>query len=174
MLLFCLLFLQLNNLQVFQASKLNNKPGNSLTASSVNIQPRGQIVSRNGTVLAESVPVADQYHYLRQYPQGPLYADITGFSSLIYGNYGIEASYNKYLVAQPNPITSLSDIFSNNKKYVTNTVVLTVSTKDIWRAVAATFSWPIAEYAKPGRFCANELTLGKWAAATPGTSSGGT
>lgn len=129
MLLFCLLFLQLNNLQVFQASKLDNKPGNSLTASSVSIQPRGQIVSRSGTVLAESVPVKDQYHYLRQYPQGPLYADITGFSSLIYGNYGIEASYNKYLVAQPNPITSLSDIFSNNKKYVTNTVVLTVSTK---------------------------------------------
>lgn len=128
-LLFGLLFLQLNNLQVFQASKLDNKPGNVLTASSTNIEPRGQIVSRNGTVLAESVPVSDKYHYQRKYPYGSLYADITGFDSIIYGTDGIESSYNKYLVAQPNPITSLSDIFSNNKKYVTNTVVLSVSAK---------------------------------------------
>lgn len=128
-LLFAVLFLQLNNIQVLQASSLDAKPGNQLTATSTNSEPRGLIVSRNGTVLAKSVPVSDKYHYLRQYPEGPLYADITGFDSLIYGKGGIEASYNKYLVAQPHPLTSLSDIFSSQQKYVTDTVVLTVSTK---------------------------------------------
>lgn len=127
--LFAVLFLQLNNLQVVEASKLDKAPGNVLAISSTRSEPRGLIVARNGTVLARSVPVPDALKYLRQYPNGPLYADITGFDSPIYGMDGIEASYNKYLVAQPNPITSLSDIFSNNKKYVTNTVVLTVSQK---------------------------------------------
>lgn len=127
--LFGVLFLQLNNIQVLQATSLDNKSGNSLTASSASTKPRGQIITRNGTVLATSVPVSDQYHYLREYPQGPLYSDITGFDSLIYGKDGVEASYNKDLTAQPNPITSLSDIFSNNTSYVTNTVVLTVSAK---------------------------------------------
>lgn len=127
--LFGILFLQLNNLQVVQASSLDNKPGNTLTASSANSQPRGVIVARNGTVLARSVPVADQFHYQRQYLNGPLYADITGFDSLIYGTSGIESSYNKYLVAQQNQYTSLSDIFSTQEKYATDTVVLTVSAK---------------------------------------------
>ncbi len=127
--LFAVLFLQLNNIQVLQASKLDNKPGNVLTASSTNTEPRGLIVARNGTVLAESKPVSDQYGYQRVYPNGPLYADVTGFDSLIYGTSGIESSYNKYLVAQPNPITSLSDIFSSHQKYVTDSVVLTVSSK---------------------------------------------
>ena len=127
--LFAVLFLQLNNIQILQASSLDNKPGNVLTASSTNDQPRGQIVSRNGTVLAKSVPASDQYKYLRVYPDGPLYADVTGFDSLIYGTSGIESSYNQYLVAQPNPIKSLSDIFSSQQKYVTDTVVLTISAK---------------------------------------------
>ena len=87
------------------------------------------IVASNGAVLVRSVPVADQFHYQRQYLSGPLYADITGFDSLIYGTSGIESSYNKYLVAQQNKFTSLSDIFSAQQKFVTNTVVLTVSTK---------------------------------------------
>ncbi len=127
--LFAVLFLQLNNIQVLQASKLDNKPGNALTASSTNVEPRGSIVARNGTVLARSVPVSDQYHYQRVYSNGPLYADVTGFYSLIYGTSGIESSYNQYLVAQPNPIKSLSDIFSQQQKYVTDTVVLTISSK---------------------------------------------
>ncbi len=127
--LFGILFLQLNNLQVVQASSLDNKPGNALTASSVNAEPRGMIVARNGAVLVRSVPVADQFHYQRQYLSGPLYADITGFDSLIYGTSGIESSYNKYLVAHQNKLTSLSDIFSAQQKLVTDTVVLTVSAK---------------------------------------------
>lgn len=128
-LLFGVLFLQLNNIQVVQASRLDNKQGNPLTASSTNSEPRGLIVSRNGTVLAKSVPIADQYHYLRQYPNGPLYADITGFDSLIYGTSGIESSYNRYLVAQPNSSKSLSDIFSNQQTHVTDTVVVSISAK---------------------------------------------
>ncbi len=127
--LFGVLFLQLNNIQIFQATKLDNKQGNLLTASSTSAEPRGSIVARNGTVLAQSVPVSDQYHYQREYPNGPLYADVTGYYSLIYGTSGIEASYNSYLVAQPNPLTSLSDIFSSQQKYVTDTVVLTISAK---------------------------------------------
>lgn len=126
-LLFGVLFIQLNNLQVVQSKKLSSAPGNTLSLSSTLTEPRGSIVARNGTVLAQSTPVSDKYHFQRVYPNGPLYADVTGFDSIIYGMDGIEASYNDYLKAQPNPIKNLSDLFSN--KYVTDTVVLSLSTK---------------------------------------------
>jgi peptidoglycan glycosyltransferase len=96
--LFLLIFGQVNYLQVVAADKLANDPANHrLILSEYNVL-RGEILARDGqTVLARSVPSPGQYAYLRQYPGGALYGQLTGYYSLIYGRSGLEAAYNDYL-----------------------------------------------------------------------------
>jgi penicillin-binding protein A len=99
--LFGLLFLNLNNVQVVQAHKLKDDPRNTRTLYDRYSRERGKIVVNNGdTAIAQSVKSKvpdDKYTYVRTYPQGPLYAPVTGFQSLIYGSTGIEQSQNKVL-----------------------------------------------------------------------------
>ncbi|HUZ19289.1 MAG TPA: penicillin-binding transpeptidase domain-containing protein [Acidimicrobiales bacterium] len=91
---FVLLFLQLNNLQVRQASALQHSP---LTPSAAGVsfyrQYRGEIISSDGYVLAKSVKTANGY--MRVYPQGQLFAGITGYWDIVdeSGLYGLEDEY---------------------------------------------------------------------------------
>ncbi|HZD67227.1 MAG TPA: penicillin-binding transpeptidase domain-containing protein [Acidimicrobiales bacterium] len=126
--LFALLFLQLNNLQVFQAHKLANASGNARHILKEFAHPRGAIQTADGVVLAKSVPSHDFYKWQRVYPQGPLYAGITGYFSLVYGTSGVEQTYNKYLAGQQVRITHLSDLLTPNAQRVDN-VTLTLSSK---------------------------------------------
>jgi peptidoglycan glycosyltransferase len=48
-------------------------------------------------VLALSRKSPGQLKYQRHYPQGPLYADITGYYSIIFGRSELEEAYNPYL-----------------------------------------------------------------------------
>ncbi|WP_336921507.1 peptidoglycan D,D-transpeptidase FtsI family protein [Aquipuribacter sp. SD81] len=57
---------------------------------------RGPIVVA-GQPVAESVEVDGAYRYLRQYPQGPLYAHTTGYYSIVYGTSAMERAYNDVL-----------------------------------------------------------------------------
>ncbi len=123
--LFGALFLQLNNLQVLQAKKLANAPGNVRQVINAFSLPRGAILTGDGKVIAESKPVNDAYHYLRVYPYGTLYGDVTGFYSIDYGVTGIEAAYNKYLTGHSPTIRSLTDLL--NSTYVTDSVTTTIS-----------------------------------------------
>jgi peptidoglycan glycosyltransferase len=43
------------------------------------------------------VPTGETLNYLRQYPQGPLYAAVTGYYSVLYGNTGLERAENSVL-----------------------------------------------------------------------------
>lgn len=125
--LFLVLFLQLNNLQVLQAAKLSNAPGNPRNIIARFDQPRGSIQTSDGVVIADSVPSTvsgDPYKYLRQYPQGPLYADITGFFSVIYGDTGVEATYDKDLRSHTAPIRGLGDLLIN--RTTTDDLTLTI------------------------------------------------
>jgi penicillin-binding protein A len=125
--LFVLLFVQLNNIQVLQAAKLNNDPRNNRTAVRDFSSPRGDIQTADGTIIAQSKASGDQYNYLREYPQGPLYANVTGFFSFTYGNEGIERQYNKYLAGQTTSLKSLNDLLSNRVN--TDDVTLTINSK---------------------------------------------
>jgi peptidoglycan glycosyltransferase len=60
---------------------------------------RGSIYAGN-TVIAESVLSNDGsiFSYQRMYPNGPLYAPITGFYSYLFGSSRVENSFNSYLV----------------------------------------------------------------------------
>jgi peptidoglycan glycosyltransferase len=108
--LFALLFLQLNNVQVLQAKKLSNDPANPRVASRLFDRPRGDIVTADGVLLVHSVHLKEGYQ--REYPHGPLFADITGYFSLVYGTWGVESSYNGFLTTHQQPIRNLDDLIT--------------------------------------------------------------
>ena len=85
-------------------------------------------------MLAKSVPVTVtptsdyQYHYMRQYPDGPLFSGIVGYNSpLFYGTTGIEEQYNSDLGAHQEAPQTLSQLLFREKQPVTtDDVTLTV------------------------------------------------
>lgn len=97
MALFVALFVQLNYVQVIHASALAHSPYNGQAVVSQYAKPRGDIISADGVTLAQSVPTKDGYKYLRQYPTGSLFGQVTGFYSFTYGTDGVERSYNSTL-----------------------------------------------------------------------------
>lgn len=99
---FMLLFAQAINLQVFSAERLYNNPANAYRQIIAEYEvDRGPILANDGkTVLAFSKPTGDAFDYLRRYPQGDLYANITGFYSLVYGTTNVEHTYNADLGAR--------------------------------------------------------------------------
>ena len=108
--LFTLLFAQLNNLQLRQASSLKNDPRNTRAIVVDFSKDRGRILAADGTVLAHSVAVDTSFKRLRQYTNGPLYAPVTGFFSFNFGTDGIERTYNSQLAGTVRTITDLSDL----------------------------------------------------------------
>ena len=65
------LFLQVNRLTVFEAEALQDKPQNTRAVERDFSSPRGDIVSADGVVLAESVPSDDRFELQRTYPPTP-------------------------------------------------------------------------------------------------------
>lgn len=126
---FVAVFVQLNNYQVVQAHKLATSPGNPAVIAARYDQPRGDITSAEGTILAQSVkaPKGSIYAYQRVYPTGTLFGQITGTFSYYYGLYGVEASYNSYLVAHNAPVKTLGDLLTTTS--TTDNVILTLSDK---------------------------------------------
>ena len=127
LLCFVAVFVQLNNLQIVQANKYANAPGNPAVIAARYDQPRGTITSSDGTILADSVkaPKGSAYAYQRQYPTGALFGQITGVDSYNYNLYGVEATYNSYLTVHNKPVKTLSDLLTTSKE--TDTVILTLS-----------------------------------------------
>ena len=122
------LFLMMNYTQVVEANKLANSPANPRVVTADYSKPRGDIVTSDGVVVARSVPTNDQLKYQRLYPEGQLFAQITGFDSFIYGvQLGVEETYDNQLVGKDLPVHNLSELFSN--RVSTGNVVLTISNK---------------------------------------------
>ena len=141
---------QLVNIQLVKAKQLQNSPDNPQIAAQKYDNPRGMILAADGTVLAKSVPTpagTDQtdypYNYVRQYPQGPLYAGITGYdSALYYGTAGIEEQYDSFLGPhQQSPQTLSQLIFRQSQPTTTDNVTLTVQPalqQTAWDALTST------------------------------------
>jgi len=130
--MFVILFAQLNYLQVFAASSIFNNPANEKRRIIQDFQVRrGEIVARDGhTVLADSVPTSGALKFLRRYPQGSLYAHITGFDSLVFGATRLESTYNDFLGARATellPSTIEDEILNRPKRG--GTVVTTIDPK---------------------------------------------
>ena len=123
--LFVVLFLQLNNLQVLQASKLSNASGNVRKVLDDFSRPRGVIQTADGVVVARSTPTNDIYKFQRQYPEGPLFSQITGYFSFVYGSSGIEQTYSSQLAGRTVPLQRLSDLLTTRTQ--TEDLTLTIS-----------------------------------------------
>jgi peptidoglycan glycosyltransferase len=96
MVLFGLLLLNANYLQVVRAQDLHNDPNNPRLILEEYSRERGPILVGDKTV-AYSVKTNDRLEFLRKYAQGPLYAPATGFYSIVYGASGVEAKENSIL-----------------------------------------------------------------------------
>jgi peptidoglycan glycosyltransferase len=91
--LFGLLLLQVNWIQVVKAKDYRNDPRNRRVLLRTYDRERGPIVIGSGKsrqAIAKSVATTDTLKYLRTYPGGAVYAPVTGFASLVYGFSGIE------------------------------------------------------------------------------------
>lgn len=120
--LFALLFAQLAYVQVFAANRIRNNPANATRQiiAEYKVQ-RGAIISRDRRVLAESVKNpnhASDFLYQREYPEGPLYASITGFYSRIYGRSSLEQAMNDYLSGDAPELaaSNFTDLILGNPK----------------------------------------------------------
>lgn len=109
MVCFAVLFIQLNRLTVFQAAALNDNPNNTREILRDFSQPRGSVTTADGVVIAESVPSNDRFELQRRYPQGPLFASITGHYSFTLGSSGVEKTYNDELAGRTLDL-SLQDV----------------------------------------------------------------
>lgn len=94
--LFLALFVNLNIVQVVKGSSYADNVANRRTVLAEYSSPRGQIVV-DGHAVAQSIATNDELKYLREYPQGSIYADVTGYDSYIYGSSGIESAENEIL-----------------------------------------------------------------------------
>lgn len=95
--LFCSLLVAASYIQVFQSKALDDRPGNSRVINASYKRERGSILI-GGNAVATSKKSGDQYVYQRSYSNGKLYAPVTGYSSLVYGNgNGLEGAENDYL-----------------------------------------------------------------------------
>ena len=98
--LFGLLLLQANWVQVVKAKSYRDDPRNRRVLLRTYDRQRGAIVLGTGPdrqAVATSVPTRDTLKYLRTYPGGAVYAPITGFYSLVYGRTGIERLQDRVL-----------------------------------------------------------------------------
>ena len=125
--LFSVLFLKLNHLQVVRADELNNRPGNTRKATKDFSRDRGIIQTIDGVILAQSVPVDDAFKRQRQYPEKDLFAHLTGYFSFTYGADGLEKTYNDDLAGRTARIRKVRDILSDRTR--TGNVTITVSKK---------------------------------------------
>ena len=97
--LYLVLFIQLNRIQVLEASGYNERPDNSRPVESDFNRGRGTISSADGRLLAVSEELEEpgRYVYQRSYPTGELFAHITGSYSILTGADGLERQYSDEL-----------------------------------------------------------------------------
>jgi peptidoglycan glycosyltransferase len=121
--LFAVLFAQVAYVQVVAADRIASEPGNAARQIRAEYQvERGRILAADRrTLLAESLPNPDKdspYAFIRTYPQGELYGQLTGYYSRIYGRSGLEQAMNPYLSGTAAEFTTqnLTDIILGRPK----------------------------------------------------------
>jgi peptidoglycan glycosyltransferase len=96
MLLFGLLLVNANYLQVVRADALHHDSNNPRLIAEEYSRERGPILVA-GQPVASSRETDDRLKYLREYSAGKLYSPATGFYSLVYGSSGIEQEESSVL-----------------------------------------------------------------------------
>ena len=136
--LYTLLFVQLNRIQVFGAQRLNEDINNTRDILRDFGKARGAIITADGILLAQSVPTDESKRtYRREYPQSYRFAHITGHFSSVLGSAGVEQQYNDELSGQTlrQRYRSLADLFVDRD--TTANVTLSVQSKVQLAAIEA-------------------------------------
>jgi len=118
--LFGIVFVQVNYIQVFAADRIANDPANAKRQLIAEYQvDRGSILAADGrTVLASSRRSAGDLRFQRQYAQGPRYAHLTGFYSFVFGRTELEQTFNDFLAGDAAELLpqTLSDLVLGRPK----------------------------------------------------------
>ncbi|MFI5959551.1 peptidoglycan D,D-transpeptidase FtsI family protein [Cryptosporangium sp. NPDC051539] len=133
--LFALLFVNLNYVQVVKGDDYRNSDLNERVRISSYERPRGLIMVED-QAIAQSVETDGRYKFQRKYPQGELYSHVTGFQSMIYGTSEIESAENEDLSGQSDKlfVRRITDMITGKKSKGAN-VILTLD-KEVQQATA--------------------------------------
>jgi peptidoglycan glycosyltransferase len=129
--LFGMLLLQANWVQVVKAKDYRNDPRNRRVLLRTYDRERGPIVIGSGQdrqAVAKAIATTDTLKYLRTYPGGAVYAPVTGFASLVYGYAGIERQENPVLSGEDERlfVRRLSD-YVTGRQIKGGSIVLTLN-----------------------------------------------
>ena len=127
LLLFGALFVNLNLITVVQSDDLANHPANRRVIIREYQIERGPIVVGEEAV-ARSIETEGELRYLREYPDGELYAHLTGYYSFILQRAGLEAALNEQLTGRPTEVVAqnLGELIGARDR-AGNAVELTIS-----------------------------------------------
>ena len=100
--LFAILFVQLNVIQVGRKTSLDDDQRNTRQSVRDFNEPRGDIVTADGVVVAFSERRDDDsgHPWQRVYPEGELFADVTGYFTFAYGATQVERVANDVLAGR--------------------------------------------------------------------------
>ncbi len=111
--LFLALLLNASVVQLWRESSLNASDRNRRVLDAEFAQNRGAILAGD-LQIATTTPTKDRFLYQRSYPQGSLYASVTGWYAYDFGRSALEATYSAELAgsASSQTIDRLVDLFT--------------------------------------------------------------
>jgi peptidoglycan glycosyltransferase len=127
--LFGLLFANLNWVQAYRGDEYRTSPYNSRVQVSEYERPRG-VIEADGKGLAQSKATEGRLKYLRTYPEKQPYAHVLGYKPVNLGATGIERSENDFLAGTSDRLFAdrVSDMFTGDATSGGN-VALTLKTR---------------------------------------------
>ena len=98
--LYMVVFIALNTIQVARKEALNDNPQNNRQTIRDFNRPRGQILTADGVVIAQSVPTlaGDDFAYQREYPLADIFSNITGYYTYAFGSTQLEKRESEVLM----------------------------------------------------------------------------
>ena len=127
--LFGLLFANLNWVQAYKADEYRNSDYNGRVLVDEYSRARG-VIEADGGALAKSRATDGTLRYLRVYPEGQPYAPVVGYKPVNGAAVGVERSEDEFLAGTSDKLFAdrLSDMFTGDNSSGGN-VVLTLSTR---------------------------------------------
>lgn len=127
MVLFGLLFVNLNYIQAIKADEYRNSDYNGRIQVAEYERRRGNI-EVSGTAVASAKETSGKLKYLRTYPKGELYAHVTGYKPVNLAAVGIERTENEFLAGTSDQLFAdrVRDLFTGDQTAGGN-VLLSIS-----------------------------------------------
>lgn len=129
--LYIILFAQLNLVQVGRKASLDGDSRNTRQTVKNFNDPRGDIVTSDGVVIATSITSepGDRFDWQRTYPEGDTYTAITGYFTFDFGASGVEKTENDVLAGRTTTqrINGIGALFSGRD--VTGDVEVTIDSR---------------------------------------------